>query len=684
MQIVLQRKPGIIVYLSNQIPAQIVSIGDDGYPEIQSWLRQGNQIISAGVLPFEYVVQGIDSVSAYDYLFYAEKSSPGTERISQAYVTSMSGASSSTQFRTYQGIGNVTYTMKFGGQTTDDYVQLSACKPSDDGSITFVFAMALANVNCTSMYYQSFDVSVDGMTLFSRFTPDQLRYSKNGNAGSKVFYDNEVQDTHGNRLFMQHIQDATQTDGSVDADFLCYLTVREPLAKGNHVIEIRDRSDNLLSSGQDIRVLGLNNIIAWEQQYRSTTFREIQSQYQGVPETGAGVFLVTGKDVVVSADSLGRESFAIGSCINVEPTRTEYAVSLSKAYPFKTYGRDLSSQYGECTFRVGSGLFTMLDPVPIDGNALYTLAKLNYVLTGVIADWYNIAGTAAVNNFDTTTTGPTFVGLAVNPGVVTVNERLHEAVLPDQDFKYDGKYANSFSTQHPYPTVNATLDWSSGSSLYVNGSSAGSNGKFSVTLNDMDITQSAGYLVLDASFYNCRVSLNSSSASFGEIAEGVTALLIPAGTHHAVTILGTATGSGAYVELLWLSTSKVPSVQQPDQMCVNSFQTASQLAPVALESGDSYSVTGGVLSFNVRKDGSSDTDSVYVNITKVQDPRLVLEIRDKVNTTAFNGHTLKATVYSDYALQGKSQTIILTNATSLHHAEVPDSALSSRVNQTVG
>ena len=340
VQIVLQRKPGIIVYLSNQIPAQIVSIGDDGYPEIQSWLRRGNQIISAGVLPFEYVVQGIDSVSTYDYLFYAEKSSPGIERISQAYVTSRSGASSSIQFRTYQGIGNVTYTMKLGGQTTDDFVQFTGYKPSDDGSITFVFAMALANVNCTSTYYQSMDVSVDGMILFSRFTPDQLRYSKNGNAGSKVFYDYEVEDTHGNRLFMQHVQDVTQTDGSVDADFLCYLTVREPLAKGNHIIELRDRSDNGFEYGQEIRVLDLNNIVAWEQQYRSTTFREIQSQYQGVPETGAGVFLVTGKDVVVSAGSLGRESFAIGSCINVEPTQTEYAVSLSKACPFKTYGRE--------------------------------------------------------------------------------------------------------------------------------------------------------------------------------------------------------------------------------------------------------------------------------------------------------------------------------------------------------
>ena len=306
----------------------------------------------------------------------------------------------------------------------------------------------------------------------------------------------------------------------------------------------------------------------------------------------------------------------------------------------------------------------MLDAVPINGNVLYTLAKLNYVLTGVIADWYNIEGTAAVNNFETATTGPTFVGLAVNPGVVTVNERLHEAVVSDQDFKYDGKYANSFSTQHAYPTVNATLNWSSGSSLYVNGSSAGSNGKFSVTLNDTDITQSAGYLVLEASYYNCMVSLNSSSGSFGEIAEGVTALLIPAGTHHAVTTLGTATGSGAYIELMWLSTSKVPSVQQPDQTYVNSFQTASQLAPVGLESGDSYSVTGGVLSLNVRKDGLSDTDSVYVNITKVQDPRLVLEIRDKVNTTAFNGHALKARVYSDCGMQGKSQTFILTNVTS--------------------
>jgi len=173
------------------------------------------------------------------------------------------------------------------------------------------------------------------------------------------------------------------------------------------------------------------------------------------------------------------------------------------------YSTDITGQYGEATIRVGSGLFTILDMVPQgDEWEWETLAELNYVLTGVIGDWREyIYGTGSSTSFSPQACGPEFYGLLTDVTNPSQIDRIAEAVTPDMDFKHEGHYANSFSTQTSINTCNATLDWGTEGSALVNGSETSPSGEFSMTLLDVDIE--ADYLALYLSTYGCEVSLNT-------------------------------------------------------------------------------------------------------------------------------------------------------------------------------
>ncbi|MHA2065098.1 MAG: hypothetical protein ACXABY_12045, partial [Candidatus Thorarchaeota archaeon] len=387
IDIIVSKRSGMLVFLTDDIPYQVLTI-DSGASYIHEWLRSGNQIVTAGVLPFENVKINSNSLSMYDYLFYSERATLGTSRFAEFNdVTNPSnlggdGTSSGTA-TTYQCYDssetNDTIDMTLGPTGgVDDYMSFKVYMPYNDGSMTWMFPISIPDVNRTSQYFQSIDIYMDGMPIFERFALDQLRNPTTGLGVGKVFYSDGAYE--GNRLFVQHIKNVVQSDGKVDANFIFYLTVRNELVRGTHILEIRDCDDNGVD--QKISFLKLNNLISYENTYRQNIFRDIQTQYQGIPSIGAGAFAVTGRDIVVSAPEIGRTGIEYSGVVSIKPSEAFYAVDLDSTPIYRTYAVDSTGEYGEATVRVGSGLITMADMVLVNQpDPFYLVNKINYLLT---------------------------------------------------------------------------------------------------------------------------------------------------------------------------------------------------------------------------------------------------------------------------------------------------------------
>jgi phosphopantetheine adenylyltransferase len=296
---IINNRPGMLVITTDVIPYQLLTI-EDGQTMIGRWLAQGNQLVTAGVLPFENVIINGQTMSTYDYAFYSERSVKGTGRLRE--IISIAGGDDQTQVFTYQNVTKKehTHSIELGGTTQDEYIEMQVYKPDSDGSITWMFPLSIYDVNGTTKQYQCVDIFVDDRKVFSRLPLDQFR-DKDGWGISKSIYD-DIEDSAGNRLFVQYKADVNQTDESNiwSANYMFYLTVRENLASGTHTIRIEDCDDN--AGSQYIRVPELSGLTSWERKNNGPAFLDIQAQYQGIPENGAGMFLVTGRDVIVSAE----------------------------------------------------------------------------------------------------------------------------------------------------------------------------------------------------------------------------------------------------------------------------------------------------------------------------------------------------------------------------------------------
>jgi len=642
LEIVFEGRSGILVLLTNVVPLEVFQIDSKGVPMIQSWIESGNQIISAGIVPFEYTSLGPNVVSTYDYLFTNELSSLGTNRLESLSVTS--SVSLPTKPTYHDPTGDMKEPAHLDLSTLNS-IQMQGIKPYSDGSITYVFNMALEDIENTDFNYQTVDVLIDDEVLLTRIAMDQFRDPSTGLGRSFTIYDNDI------RLFVQHVGDIDDTS-TIDAHYLVYLTLAGDYQAGIHSVE-------LVGSGtgpsQIIYVHDLQNIIEWESVNRPDLFKSIQSQYQGTPEIGAGIFVATGLDIITPSWELSRESFTMNSVIGLNPTRTKYAIDLTKVQPYRVYSTDITGQYGEATIRVGEGLFTMLDMVPQqDGWEWDTLAELNYVLTGIIGDWREyIYGSGATTSFNPQANGPEFYGLLAEMNTPTQIERVTQAVIPDMDFKHDGHYANSFSTETSLHSNNATLDWSVTGSVFVNGTETSPLGEFSLTIPDVDIE--ADYLSLYLSTYDCEVSLNTTIGIQGTLQSGVSILELSEGFHTNLTLLGTATGESPSFRLFWLSTAEASSIKSDNQAHIESF-----ISDMSISGTATYSVQDGSLSI----EHTSGTSSIAIDIQTVRDPTLIVEALHWTNITTTN--SLEFILYSGDELSGESQTITLTSNTQMH------------------
>jgi hypothetical protein len=665
IDIVYEKRRGVIILLTEDVPYQLFTI-DDGRAAVQSWLRAGNQIVSAGVEPFKNVLIAGNRLSAYDYLYLAEHSSPGTTRMKEVYGFS-SSESTTTDATTYQCYDstevNDTYTIELGGAASDDYIQFKGYKPDSDGSITYMFNMILADVNRTAKKYQMFDVFIDGIRIFDRITIEQLRESNGLGVDGKLIRD-DIEDSAGNRIFFQHVGDIVQSDDSVDANFLCYMTVREDLKRGEHIIKIQESADNAASQGQDIRIMLSDNLVSWENRYRPDVFRQIQGQYQGVPEIGAGVLTATGYDMLISADELGRTQIEIDNIVRNEPTTTRYAMNTQSIPLYKVYGEDTSGKYGEGTVRVGSGMFTMLDMEPVNGiDEFGLIAKLNYILTGVSADWKAILNPPlSVDYYEPYVSGVDFEGLIVELVSPENDERFHRALTPNQDFSHDGRYANSFSTAQSLPSVNADVAYDDGY-VMVESQSATGGERFSVNFDNVNISGvDATNLVLSINVMNCSVSLNSTQGVIGVVGvqSGIFALGLKTGTHSDFSIVGKVEGENAYFMIDWIGTSEVPALTSDIQPLVENFYTDDHISSVSLpDSTDSWTVEDSTLRIDHVHDSTGDIDGVYFNTETIHDSPLMLEVMHSADNSSSVQAELRITLYTGTDMSGINQTVSL-------------------------
>ncbi|MFO7836317.1 MAG: hypothetical protein R6V83_06670 [Candidatus Thorarchaeota archaeon] len=660
IELVYGGEPGVLVINTEMIPSQLLAVNDKGIPKLREWINAGNQVVSAGVLPFSETIVNGELHNTYDFLFHTETSTVGTDRLVELSYQDEAAAVWSDPIQTYQcenpGEANETHVLDLDGEN-DDWISLSGNKRNEDGSVTFVFAMALDDINGTSKQYQTFDLFVDGIPIFSNFATDQLCYLDGGlDAGSKVFYDEYM----NNRMFVQHIENVPRSTTSdvVYPNYLCYLTVRESLNAGPHTVTIADNPDN--KGSQELRILDLNNILAYEYKHHKETLLAIESQYQGMPEIGAGVYAVTGKDMVRWSEDVGRESFTMQSMVGLEPTRTVLGVDLSEAHPYRTYAKDITNSYGECSVKVGAGMFTMLDLYTYGLDSYWhTLAELNYVLTGVVADWYKMHDQDTETDFSPGA-GDDFEGLLVDVGVPSISENVPGGLVPEQDAKANGTYANSFEETEPLETTNADLVWDDGR-LLVNSTTQDT---FSVDLDTA--VEGYDYLMFDISMFNCTVSLNSTQV-LGEAQPGLNILKLPEGPYDNITLVATRnTGSASgWFRIEWISTSEVPALAGPSQLYIQQFTTSTNLTTTGFED-DTLTIADGNMILTHGHDGDSeDNDSVHFNLAEpVHGAGLLLDMKHHINTTSTTGVELQATLYSQASREGNQQTISLDMATT--------------------
>jgi hypothetical protein len=1025
IDIIVNKKSGMLVFLTDKIPYEVLTI-DSGASYIHEWLRSGNQIVTAGVLPFDTVTINSNTMSMYDYLFYSERATIGTSRLAEfndvTNPSNLGGDGTSTgAATTYQCYDstetNDTIDITLGPSGgLDDYMSFKLYMPYNDGSMTWMFPVSIPDVNRTWQYFQSIDIYMDDLPIFERFALDQMRDPSTGmGVSGKVFFSDGLYE--GSRLFVQLVENVVQSDDTVDANFIFYLTVKDGLTRGTHTLEIRDCDDNAVD--QEISFLKLNNLIIYENTYRNNMFRDVQSQYQGITSIGTGVFAVTGRDMIVRAQELGKNSIELNGVVSIEPTDVLYAIDTDRTPVYRTYGTDSTGKYGECTVRVGSGLITMVDMVPVEGvNGLQLINKINYLLTGITADWEAIIRSGMnVGDFPLGFNADEFEGLIVEVTHPDEDTRVHEAFKPDSDFRHDGAYAISFreallektwlrgfsyrmlhtiqgssgagedyqveiivspdgsqssgsgntievagksksdfsdirftlddgltelphyleyvdgsgnahfwvkvvtsldddvdifvyygnpnaesksngddtflffdnfedddlnewdetgrgyynwdtlnttiaprgdyvayydgaaqpidirynftdhainvidysvkihffmrcadntlpatwlrtrgnsgwtadlgaaesndwsyqegdgdetgsnwspwlnnndcsfqtwyemelgllpstgkrrawkddmymgeldwdtasgtnselselsfraykntnhyiddvyvrkwiltepqhsswSTEELSPiltgsteasVIDADLDWDGYNSVHVNGSQVDINEEFSLKLYSTLIDSSVGYLLINVESLNCSVSVISSSwkghrHTIMEIGEenGMFAAPLSPFDHYDLIIKGNATGTNAYFVLDWLGTSREPFLQSSQQAHIESFVTDAHLTKSGLEAGDTSEVISGALTMDIGADTTNDADSIWLNVDSFFDPRLVFEIKHKVNLTDMTDHTLKAILYSDIGKNGRTQELTLDNDTDFeierHRIDLP-------------
>ncbi|MHA2067106.1 MAG: DUF2341 domain-containing protein, partial [Candidatus Thorarchaeota archaeon] len=190
--------------------------------------------------------------------------------------------------------------------------------------------------------------------------------------------------------------------------------------------------------------------------------------------------------------------------------------------------------------------------------------------------------------------------------------------------------------------------------------------EFLITLEDVDISYKAEYIMVEMASYNCTVGMRSDVKEFG-IANGQSGLFaieIPRGPIHTdLTINGTVEGAGAYIVLYWISTSDVPVLISPNQAHMENFFHKGHLTEQGLDVGDKTDVVNDVLTMDISAGASWDEDSIWLNVDSFYEPRLKLELSHKVNLTDMTDHTLKMIFYSEENRIGNTQEIVLSHDT---------------------
>ena len=490
VDIVMQGWPGVLVVLTDIVPATIMMPSDSGQSYLADWLAAGNQIVSAGVTPFEYVNVGGQSMSTDDFLYQVGGGVTDSSRLTELTVSDYSPSITPVGHTSYQGTSQ-TLILPLDG--VPDSISLSGSVPYDGGSHTFVFAMALQTD--LALDYQRLDLYYDGWLLTENMAMDNLRDPVSGEGQDWVLYD------EGFRLAFEYIGDY-----GVDSNYLCFVTIQDAL-KGTHTLTLWDSDYN--QGTQNVMIFDLNNIISWEQTNIPRSLKQYRSDYGGVPDIGAGVFSLTGAELIVDAESLGRESITHSG--NTLPIVSNYrSVRLQQANRYRTYTSDVTGQYGECTVRVGGGLLTILDPAPTDRSDYWPLlSKINYVLTGVPADWLSLHGTLDAELNTPYATGD-FDGLLAYTGYVDHSTVHPQALVPEQDYSHEGAYSISFSDQSQYQLTTTDSDYSvSGDSLNVWNTTETND--FVISLTGLDI-HTQNYLAVSVAMRDCTLTLGSLGA----------------------------------------------------------------------------------------------------------------------------------------------------------------------------
>jgi hypothetical protein len=333
---------------------------------------------------------------------------------------------------------------------------------------------------------------------------------------------------------------------------------------------------------------------------------------------------------------------------------------------YRTYSKDSTGKYGEATVRVGRGYFTGLDMYVSDSDMYELITKITYVLTGEMIDLFSLTQSGLDIDEMSLSYTSDFDGLLIELTTPGDTQRAHRALTPDQDFKHNGRYANSFSEVQSLIAVSSELDWGFEGTLLINGTQTGGSGNFSVKLDSVGITGDAKYLVAELMSYNCEVVLNSTAGDIGTIGEsdGIFALSLADATHTDVWVVGKATGPDPYIRIFWISTSDVPVLKSEVQAHVENFYTDDHLVKFIDDAPDDVFVDG-VMTITHEYDGSgTDVDSVCFNVTQVEDQRLMFEVMHNSSVASLQDVTLLVTLYTEEKMTGKSQTETLAFSTS--------------------
>jgi hypothetical protein len=397
---------GILVVAGDTLDEAILRHDEGKF--LKNWVVSGNQLVCVGG-PLQSVRHAAINrdVSAYEFLTQIGVSSGSSTRLVHAKEFSGgSGSSCVTYQGTYNDPLNYSRTMTLG-DTLGDYLQFTANQQSQDGSLTFVFGLAVADAAAKSMPHLRFDISVDNVNVLEDVSMDTFRNPETGlGISGQIIRDNT-------RLYVQHVGDIEQSSsGPIEANYLLYLTTdRLDRFATSHTIRLDDKARNSQDT-QQIRLLELSNVIEWDRSHFPERLSNLLNKFVGLPFNGAGLAVVTSKEILVAAKTEHKECLPLYSSIGFPICNAKYAIDLSAASVVHVYSRDGSGNYGEATFRVGSGLVTLLSPCT-DEDIYQVVEKLTYVLTGRTADFRNLfcGGLSGADGFGLNILGNDFHGL---------------------------------------------------------------------------------------------------------------------------------------------------------------------------------------------------------------------------------------------------------------------------------